>query len=350
MGRQDTLDGSGNVVYVAEPLNVVQGDRPIGATVEETLSRGAGIRADQIRSMMSGSTYYPSPGGLLEEVRSFFVEIDPLFVNVPLDNVSGFGSSGRVRAIEASQLLRAAQVGGLPDARLEINVHDLLVRLKHELGPWIGADIGKQQLATLGLTPVHECLTEFRRRFECVEHGANFLTVRACSFTERSADGTAIATRNLEFVETEQLGCNTVAVALLARDASGTLAIGIDEDDLPAAQQFNGNSKLLVTPAWRVPGSIHTITEALSFVRNKLSEEFGIHVHEPLALGGAYRPSAGLTPEIVFPFAFEVREVVAGMRKLKWIALQELINNRASLADGHLRVLSARMGHALNLG
>ena len=197
---------------------------------------------------------------------------------------------------------------------------------------------------------MHKCLTEFRRRFERVEHGANFLRVRACAFTEHSADGTEIATRNLEFVETEQLGCNTVAVALLARDASGTLAIGIDEDDLPAAQQFNGNSRLLVTPAWRVPGSMRTLTEALSFVRTKLSEEFGIHVHEPLALGGAYRPSAGLTPEIVFPFAFEVREIDSSKRELKWIDLRELVNNRASLADGHLRVLSARMGHALNLG
>ena len=43
--------------------------------------------------------------------------------------------------METRQLLRSAQVGGLPDARLEMGVYDLLLTRGHHLGPWIGEEI-----------------------------------------------------------------------------------------------------------------------------------------------------------------------------------------------------------------
>src|SRR6185295_11652113 len=85
-----SLDGSRPAAYVTEPLTVLQQDEPLGRTVEAALKGLAGIGA---------------------EVRSVFVEVDPVFVERPLDAVSGFRTSGIVRAIEARQLLRAAQVG-----------------------------------------------------------------------------------------------------------------------------------------------------------------------------------------------------------------------------------------------
>src|SRR6185295_1848211 len=78
-----SLDGAHAPGYVAEPLNVVQTDRPLGRTVEEALSRAAGIAPAQIRRMLPGTTYFPSPGGILEEVRSVLVEIDPVFAAQP---------------------------------------------------------------------------------------------------------------------------------------------------------------------------------------------------------------------------------------------------------------------------
>src|SRR6185436_1647602 len=88
-----------------------------------------------------GVTYYPSPGGLQEEVRSMLVEITPEPV---WRSESGRSiRSGRIRAIEVQQLLRAAQVGGLPDARIELNAYELLRRLGASPGPWI-ADVGEE--------------------------------------------------------------------------------------------------------------------------------------------------------------------------------------------------------------
>ena len=42
--------------------------------------------------------YGGSGGGVMEEVRSVLVEIDPLFTNAPVASLSGFSTSGRVRA------------------------------------------------------------------------------------------------------------------------------------------------------------------------------------------------------------------------------------------------------------
>jgi SAM-dependent methyltransferase len=344
------LDGSGAADYVTEPLNALQTEAPLGRTVEERLERAAGIRPAQIVQMLPGSTYYPSPGGILEEVRSVFVEVAPTFVNAPQAAVSGFTTSGRVRAIEAQQLLRAAQVGGLPDARLEINVHDLLLRLGLPRGPWIG----DTPPVTEGFAPPTTALAVLlagpgRRAFERVApaDSRGFLQIRATEVEELGSDGTVLAAATLESVVPGPLGTNTVSTALLARDGAGRALLGVDEDDLPAAQGFAGVSNLLVTPAWRIPREVRTLAEALRFVAERLAAEYGLEVAEPCALGGAYRPSPGLTPEVVHPYAFAVRGASGGARPLRWVPLDELVERRRALADGHLRVALLRASHAL---
>jgi SAM-dependent methyltransferase len=352
-GREDTapLDGSGPADYITEPLNVLQTEAPLGRTVEDALANDAGITADHIRRMLPGTTYYPSPGGILEEVRSVLVEIDPLYVNAPLEGRSAFSSSGRVRAIEARQLLRAAQVGGLPDARLELNAHDLLLRLQIDRGPWIGEEI--TLAASPARTPV--ALADLqdrprRRRFDRVSAGGGrFLEIRAAEFAELTAEGHEVARARLEWVAPRPLGANTVAVALLAPNAAGRPLLALDQDDLPAAQCFAGVSDLLVAPAWRLPREVSSRSLAEAFIRQRLLDEYGLTTGACWELGGPYRPSPGLTPEVVHPLAFQALDTRAGGRALQWVLLQEVIGRRASLPDGHLRVLALRASHALSV-
>ncbi|WP_437589861.1 methyltransferase domain-containing protein [Sorangium sp. So ce1000] len=398
--REETppLDGSGPADYLAEPIAVVQTEFPVGHTVERALERAAGVRPAAIQRMIPGTTYYPSPGGILEEVRSMLVEVEPTFVNAPSENVSGFGTSGRIRAIEARQLLRAAQVGGLPDARLELNVYDLLARFGLPFGPWIGDEIPRMSpgadrpgaaaggaargdgagpidddggvavvqptsLAALRARPS-------RRRFSRVDPSASagFLEVRRARFEELAADGGVVAARELEYVVPRSLGVLTVSTALLARAPSGEVVLGVDDDDLPAAQSFAGNSGILVAPAWRLPRSVRALAATEAFVRERLLIEYGVRVGAAVELGGAYRPSAGLTPELVQPLAFVVTAAPApaaapasaaalpdlapaldAARRLSWVPLTEIVAGREHLPDGHLRVAALRAAHALGL-
>lgn len=349
-----SIDGTTPATYVTEPLNVQRLDRPMGQTVEALLASFPDIGADAIVGFEPGSVYYPSPGGIQEEVESVLVEVRPVTTQARLDAASGFSTSGVVRAIEARQLLRAAQVGGLPDARLELNTYDLLLRLEVEPGDWIG-----ESLVFSAAPPAveHHSLDELssrphRRVFRQVgeSESSGFIELRCSEFLERDAGGEVVHRRPLELVLPVTMSFNTVATAVLARRSDGRVLIGLDDDDLPAAQGFVGNSELLVTPAWRLPREIDGVERARRFLTQRLNVEYGVEVGAVWELGGRYHPSPGLTPEVVHPFAVEVAHVAAlGTSALRFVPLDELISRRERLRDGHLRILALRAAHALGL-
>jgi hypothetical protein len=344
------LDGSRPADYVTEPLNVLLEDQPLGRTVEDALRRLAGVSGAQIRGFLPGTHYYPSPGGIEEEVRSVFVEVDPVFVERNVEPVSGFSTSGMVRAIEARQLLRAAQVGALPDARLEINVYGLLERLGLDPGAWIGEEIGLADgPAPASVVPLDALARRpTRRAFEPAlpEQSPGFLELHAAVFEERAADGSVLHGRALEFVLPRELSYNSMAVAPLRRHA-GRVLLGIDDDDLPAAQAFSGASELLVAPAWRLPRELASLTPARAWVLERLRREHGLTLGGVYELGGRYHPSPGVTPEVVHPMAVEVVAEAPAERPLLWVDLRDAAAHAAALRDGHLRTLAQRAAHAL---
>jgi hypothetical protein len=346
------LDGARTVAYVTEPITVLQGDKPLGQTVEEALASVARIDSSAIHSFQLAGTYYPSPGGVQEEVRSMHVEIEPLFVEERIANASGFSTSGRVRAIEAQQVLRSAQVGGLPDARLELNVYELLLRLGRPVGPWIGESIALEESES---PRSRTSMEELRRRpprraWARVAKDASpgFLELRCSVFEELDAAGRVLARAPLEAVIPRPVSSNTIATAVLAR-WQGEVWLGVDDDDLPAAQCFHGNSHVLVAPAWRLPRGISGPTAARAWIRERLAKEHDVECGEIWELGGRYHPSPGVTPEVVHPLAVHVKRERGGGRALRWVPLRDAVKNLADLTDGHLRIVALRAAHALGL-
>lgn len=344
------IDGSTPAVYVTEPLNVLQDEKPLGSTVVESLAVWGAIDEGKVRAFREGCVYYPSPGGIEEEVRSALVEVEPNFRQVDVTAGSGFSSSGHVRAIEVTQLLRAAQVGGLSDARMEINAHHLLRTLGRTPGPWIGDRITLSSTSAFAAAPAALLLDRpGRRLFESTDAASGFMEVRTAHFDERAADGTLLATQPLEYVVPATRSINTVVLALLAGNGEDPL-IGIDDDDLPAAQSFNGNSGILVAPAWRLPHGIQRRRDAKAWIAERLSEEYGFHALQWFELGGMYHPSPGLTPERVNPFAVEVGRSSGGAgRPIHWLPVREAVAHADRIHDGHLRIVLFRAAHALGL-
>ena len=344
-----TLDGATPAAWITEPIVVVQGDLPLALTVERRLEDYASIGAQHIRSLRAGAPLLPSAGGLLEAVVPVFVEVDPVTVDTPL-RTSGFSTSGDVRAIEARQLLRGAAVGALPDARLELHVAELLLSKGRELGAWIGAEVvltegkpvnGVEVSALLGAAP--------RRRWRATSARERpFLELRCRQFVERDGAGEVVGEQVLEYVVPRARSLDTATVALLRRDAEGVW-IGVDDDDLPAAQAIAGRSNLVVAPAWRLPASVSGRQGAREWVRERLRTELGVEVGRLVDLGGAYHPSAGVTPERVQPWAAEVTSCGSGLRALSWVRLDALVAQRHGVLDGHLRVVSLRAARAVGL-
>jgi len=346
-----TLDGSRSGGWVTEPLNVLLTDPPLGLALEQALQADAGILPGQIRRVLEGTIYYPSPGGILEEITSALVEVEPVFAQEELAPRSGFSTSGRVGAIAALQILRAAQVGGLPDARLELNVYDLLRKRHRGPGAWIGEELELRPCAQApALSELDALEWDAGRTFEPVEAlpGPRFLELQCTEFQEFAADGSVVARQPLEYVAPRTFSTNTLAVAALLRH-EGRVYMGIAREDLPAAQAFRGHSNLLVTPAWRIPREIKSLTPARAWVKERMQREYGVCSGNVWELGGRYHPTPGLTPEVVFPVAFEVQSVSEAPGQLLWVPLESLLARAGELRDGHLRILCFRAAHALGM-
>lgn len=335
------LDGALSPTYVTEPLTVICGDKPMAQTVEEVLDGWAGIGGEEIFEFRKGSTTYPSPGGVQEEIRSFFVQVAPRMVGTP-------GARDQVRAIEAGQLLRAAQVGGLPDARLETLTFELMRKLGRPTGPWIGESLELHQHGEpAGVVNFPELLqTPRRRAYERTEQSVSFLQLERRVFTEHRSDGEILREVDLEYVRPARASLNTVAVAPLWRGPT-TVYFGVVDEDLPAAQCFSGHSNHLQAPAWRLPSSLTSLHELPAYLAQALQKENGLTVRESFALGGPYFPSPGVTPEIAYPWAVDVEAQEASSLPLLWVPLSQLVEGFEHLKEGHLRTLVSRVARAL---
>lgn len=350
---QSSLEGARPVGYVTEPLTTLRRELPLGQAAEALLSRDAQIAPERVLELFDGSQYYPSPGGLQEQVSSVFARVEPVFVEEPLGNVSGTSTSGRVRAISAEQVLRAAQVGGLPDARLELNVYALLSSiLKRSVGPWIG-----DALELLSSPPPQNVIEAHslaagrrRRRFRAVggERSSGFLGVRRGRFAELNAAGEVVSSVEREYVFPRTTSPSTVAVALLRRDGE-QVYLGVFDHDLPAVQAFTGSSALWVAPAWRLPRGVSSQGAARDFVLERLAREHGIECRKCWELGGRYHPSPGLTPEAVYPLAIDVATEQPSDAPLHWVLLRDLLASDRPVLDGHLRIVAWRAAHAVGL-
>jgi hypothetical protein len=78
-------------------------------------------------------------------------------------------------------------------------------------------------------------------------------------------------------------------------------------------------------------------------VVSSLAGEFGVEAARIVPLGGAYRPSMGVTPELVFPFAVQAKGAGRG---LSWVPLAELVARALEVRDAHLLVAMHRLAHA----
>jgi hypothetical protein len=129
----------------------------------------------------------------------------------------------------------------------------------------------------------------------------------------------------------------------VSRAANGTILIGIEPRNLPAAQLLSGNAALPCVPAWRLPTRPGCPAEARAMLARRLglNEESGL-----TALGGAYFSSLGITTERVYPFIAEVRnlpeDIAAG---LVFSPLTDVLAAAQQVADGHLLIAASRAGH-----
>jgi hypothetical protein len=360
------LDASSVAGYLTEPISAMSDDRGAGLpALKEVLRERAGIAPEHIVGAALSLRYFTSPGGLSERVTAQLVELAlpcgadgaPLPFPDQVPNYSQFSTAGRVRALAATQLLRAAQVGGLLDARLEMNAYQLLLRLGVPLGPWIGAVVSlRPQPATLGVLTGEQVMLAlhpparavFSERPLAERREPGFLAIHTAVVTERDGAGTALGAATLEVCTPGPLSCSTLSV-LPVLSAGGEIWVGLETRDLPAVQAFTGRSCFLSNPAWRLPRSVENLDDVEAQLTYKLLADFGARALRSWPLGGKYYPATGVTPEVVYPIAVEVDAESITDSALQFVPLRELVAHRELVEDGHLLIAMFRLAHALEV-
>lgn len=317
----------------------------------DILRERASVSEADVISISEPHSYYTSPGGVNELVLACLVQVrsQPLF-NRSFPNYTSFGSAGTVRELDAQQVLRASHVGGMFDARLEINIYRLLHELGRSCGPWIGAPIKLTEQAfeidsdSEMLSPSHDNAFE-----SCeLEGGPQFLSIREGTFLERTRSGEVISEVQFEYVVPQKLSVSTVTVIPVVRTQRGTYA-GVELRDLPAVQSFAGSSRILTIPSWRLPLSLRNTGELPAFITTALRRDFALTVRNVWELGGSYFSSPGVTPEVVYPFVVEVEADDIPSSPLHFIDYDLLGRKLDQIHDAHLLIAANRLRHALGL-
>lgn len=315
----------------------------------EILSERANISEDEILEISAPAFYFTSAGGIDERVESFLVKIEN-WKNEPhaIENYTQFQSAGVVRELDALQILRAATVGGMFDARLEINIYRLLRALNRSASAWIGANIKPEIQNFSGKIETNlEC--EKREMFEEIEPSENnFLKLCKSEFVEIDSKNIEISRAEFEYVVPKNYSKNTVAAIPFIKTENEIL-VGIEFRDLPAPQRFSGTSQIACVPAWRVPPEIEHKFELEDFLREKFPKDFAAEIKNTWELGGTFFTSAGITPEIVYPTAVELKTKKLSKTDLKFFHLNELLKNSQKIQDAHLLILLNRLAHSLGI-
>lgn len=337
--------------YVTEPISAIVDPEEDGEQeVCRVLRERAGLVAEDVVNVGGRFSYYTSPGGVNELVTSRLVEVRPRQTDFSFPNYTPFTDAGTVRELDATQVLRACHVGGMFDARLEINIYRLLRERGRSCGPWIGApvDLSVQRQTFAPTDPAQVMAPPAHAAFgrPAALSRPQFLLLSEGSFAERDSAGRTLAEARFEYVRPGRLSNNTLVVLPVARTEQGVF-VGVEHRDLPAVQSFSGSSRLTVAPAWRLPPTVTHQSEIPPFLKGALRRDFNLRADRAWELGGAYFPTSGVTPEVVYPFVVEVNMGEGPGAALRFIPLSEMTGKPELLADAHLLIATYRLAHAL---
>ena len=320
------------------------------------LASRAGIPASSIDDKsISLQHYYSSPGTVGEAVLACTVDVKP-FRSIYRDpHVTGFADAGRFQAVLAQRALAAAHIGALSDGRVERMVYKALIERQKDPGQWLGTPIDFYRNGfTPPVLPVEALLQAPERvAFEQLSAGAErrYLDHKKITVAEYSAHNSELSEVTLEYIEPHHktgISNNTISIVPLIKNETDIL-VGLEIRDLPAPQLHGFSSAFYAIPAYRLPREIISMDGAAQFVTTQLANDFGLLIDAPKRLGALYYPTAGLTPETVYPLFAEVAGHKPKNDDLHWFRLKDVLNNLHEIRGGHTLTGLYRVGHALGI-
>lgn len=324
--------------------------------LHKLLESRAGIHTSAIDDQsISIQHYYSSPGTVGEAVLACTVDVKPFRTMYRDPHVTGFADAGTFQPVLAQRALAAAHIGALSDGRVERMVYKALIERQKDPGQWLGTPIDFYRKGSRPpIRPVEALLqVPERAAFERLNTRAErrYLDHKKITVAEYSAHNRQLSEVTLEYIEPHHstgISNNTISIVPLIKTETEIL-VGLEIRDLPAPQLHGFSSAFYAIPAYRLPRKISDMQGAAQFVTSQLANDFGLLVDTPKRLGAHYYPTAGLTPETVYPQFAEVADHTPKNDDLHWFNLKDVIKNLHGIRGGHTLTGLYRVGHALGM-
>ena len=265
----------------------------------------SGLRPKSEEKWYIGATYFPSPDRIDEAIEPVFVEVEnPHKTTWPLkkDKDTAFTELGVFTELDASDILLAAQVGLLPEPRMELHVLDLMVRHNIPFPRWVGESFPLIPGNSVRVHEPEDLLKEVEAtEFEEEEkEPVHLKSVRAVFIEEGRVGQTTrgMAAQDVEFIVTDDGIENIAAVFPIARDWDDNLLVALDPKIMPVPNRMGGEGATFNVPTFALPKGVRTIDDAKNFI----AAIFGVPMDRVSRLGESYFTHIGVMPQRVYPF------------------------------------------------
>lgn len=345
--------------HMIEPLAAANTKGSAEKIITSVLTERAGLDSATIKmNSIDRMHYYPAPAELNERVHAVRIEL----AGTPAGSIalnggySGFSNDGIMRAFNAQSLLQAAQVGMLPEARLETGIYALMRERNVMPQEWLGQKINLKTDKDIKPCPLAELLTEENKQklFKSTKKKAHTLSINRSEFHEiiyQNDRERVLHRKELEFaVPANDISTNTVSLACLVKDQrTGQPLLGVQKSSdmrshFASVQNREGHSNLLSLPRYRLPSNV----EHIQTVPLWIADQINVPEECIKRLGEGYFPSLGITPDRVFPYTV-TQASKALKERCDFVPLCDLFNNIEKITDLNLINAVFRSVHALDL-
>lgn len=256
-----------------------------------------------------GPVFYPAPDYIDERFDTRFLRVESregcvFDAKYEDEAYKGFSSKGRIREVNAQSVLDAISVGIIPNARLEQQIIMLFSRLGMSAESWdecplILAEDEPDKIADLKEVILRKAGKD--GRFKNIKGTTGHLrTIQSVFADEGWVEGgvAGLASRDLEFVISDETTVNKAVILPLTRSHSGEVLAGFSMEYLPIPQRYSGNGLSMTAPSLDLPREITNIDMA----RRYIAEKFEVPVENVARMGESYFCHSGVTPQRIFPF------------------------------------------------
>lgn len=308
------IDGKQWSGHMTETLAVPQ---EVFETIDETHFRSTlnfsqdylGLKPDMGCLFEEGPGFYPAPDSIDEHIDTKYIKVKApkktIEPKIILEDADGFSTRGRIRELDAQQILNGIGVGLIPTSRLEIQILALYEKLGLTYQSWAECPLTIKTEEPEETTKLQEIIAKLAAddtRFKETKGIMGQLKTMQSVFVDEGQDQGGIkglASRDKDFVLNEESSMNTAIILPLTRKINGEVMAGIVEQYLPVPQRYKGNGYTVNCPSFPLPVEIKNFDMARKYIADK----FEVPVDCVSRMGESYFSHIGITPQRIYPFA-----------------------------------------------